>query len=146
MLTTKDQLLLIVSSKQKIVSKNPFSCLYKSLRKRIQAKRFLRQRSLLPLLKQITYNEQTISSVECLGRGVKRLTYSAAHPRPEPFDRLKALSSIEGLGSNASPAFESGVRKRRSGSTLSVRLSSRRSQSQAFRPVSRRVDFFAQIQ
>ena len=30
------------------------------------------------------------------------LTRSAAPPRPEPFDRLKALSSIEGLGSKAS--------------------------------------------
>jgi len=34
------------------------------------------------------------------------LTHSAAHPRPE-------------LGSKASPAFEGGVKKRRSGSTLS---------------------------
>jgi hypothetical protein len=31
-------------------------------------------------------------------------THSAAHPRPEPFDRLKALSLIEGLGSKASLA------------------------------------------
>jgi hypothetical protein len=32
------------------------------------------------------------------------LTHSAAGPHPEPFDRVKALSSIEGPGSNVSPA------------------------------------------
>src|SRR4030043_974385 len=68
-----------------------------------------------------------INAVEWLGRGVERLTHSAAPSR----------------------AFESGVRKRRSGSTLSVRLSSRRSQAPAgwpersrrIRPDSRRIDF-----
>jgi hypothetical protein len=29
-------------------------------------------------------------------------------PRPEPFDRIKALSSIEGLGSKASPSLQAG--------------------------------------
>ena len=68
-----------------------------------------------------------INAVEWLGRGVERLTHSAAPSR----------------------AFESGVRKRRSGSILSVRLSSRRSQAPAacpersrrIRPDSRRIDF-----
>ncbi|OGP66149.1 MAG: hypothetical protein A2170_00705 [Deltaproteobacteria bacterium RBG_13_53_10] len=34
---------------------------------------------------------------------MKILTHSAAHPRPEPFYRLKDLSSIEGLWSQSSP-------------------------------------------
>jgi len=36
---------------------------------------------------------------------IPELIHSTAHPRPEPFDRLKALSSIEGLGSKANPDF-----------------------------------------
>jgi hypothetical protein len=31
-----------------------------------------------------------------------------AHPRPEPFNKLKALSSIEGLGLKAVLTFEGG--------------------------------------
>jgi len=35
----------------------------------------------------------------------------AAHPRPEPFGRLKALSSIEGFGSKASFSLHAGKSK-----------------------------------
>ena len=40
-----------------------------------------------------------------LREGVSLLTHSAARSRPEPFDTLKALSSIEGLESKANPVL-----------------------------------------
>ncbi len=45
--------------------------------------------------------------------GVKSLsaTRSAGYPRPEPFDRLKALSSIDGLGSKTSHGIHVGESK-----------------------------------
>jgi len=41
---------------------------------------------------------------------VSHLDTSTAHPRPEPFDRLNALSLIEGLGSKANPGLQDGVK------------------------------------
>jgi hypothetical protein len=46
------------------------------------------------------------------------LTHSATHPRPQPLDKLKALSSIEGLGLKVTSIFDGGGKSAAQGQPL----------------------------
>jgi hypothetical protein len=54
-------------------------------------------------VKTDTANSKETTAKEKMGMTL--LIRSTAPPRPEPFGRLKALSSIEGLESKANPDF-----------------------------------------